>query len=90
MEINLEIERRFLFSSYLYEMVNLLQPVLEKYSKFFIEKQSCPSYVNMYTKNKSEIVIVYAKVNNYYTIITIIYLFAFSGTESTLYFYFAE
>ncbi|XP_059058600.1 uncharacterized protein LOC131852039 [Achroia grisella] len=42
-------------------MDNLLQPVLESYPKLSIEKQICPSYVEMYTKNKTEIVMVFVK-----------------------------
>ncbi|XP_049870970.1 protein zwilch isoform X1 [Pectinophora gossypiella] len=42
-------------------MDTILKPVLENYPKLSIEKQLCPSYVSMYTKNKNEIVLVYAK-----------------------------
>ncbi|XP_052754511.1 protein zwilch isoform X1 [Galleria mellonella] len=42
-------------------MDNLLQPVLESYPKLTIEKQFCPSYVEMYTKNSREIVMVFVK-----------------------------
>ncbi|XP_060802132.1 protein zwilch [Amyelois transitella] len=39
----------------------LLQPVLESYPKFSIEKQVCPSYVQMYTKDNNEIALVCMK-----------------------------
>lgn len=43
-------------------MNNLLQTVLETYPKYHIEKQVSSSYVEMYTKEKSDIILVYAKV----------------------------
>lgn len=46
-------------------MENILQPVLESYPKFFIQKQKSPSYVQMYSKSNNDIAIVYVKVNVY-------------------------
>ncbi|KAI5637747.1 RZZ complex, subunit zwilch domain-containing protein [Phthorimaea operculella] len=42
-------------------MDSALKPVLENYPKYFIDKQQCPSYVSMYTKEKNDVVMVYAK-----------------------------
>ncbi|KAL0832257.1 hypothetical protein ABMA28_001705 [Loxostege sticticalis] len=42
-------------------MENILQPVLESYPKFFIQKQKAPSYVQMYSKSNNDIAIVYVK-----------------------------
>lgn len=42
--------------------MDALQPVLENFSKFVIEKRASPSYVEMFTKNNKEVVIVNAKV----------------------------
>ncbi|KAJ2947574.1 hypothetical protein O0L34_g17367 [Tuta absoluta] len=42
-------------------MDSILKPVLDKYPKYFIDKQQCPSYVSMYTKEKYDVVMVYAK-----------------------------
>lgn len=42
-------------------MEKLIQPVKEVYSKFVFDKQT-PSYVEIYTKNETEAVIVYSKV----------------------------
>ncbi|XP_053605768.1 uncharacterized protein LOC128672559 [Plodia interpunctella] len=47
-------------------MESLLQPVLESYSKFSIEKKVSPSYVQMYTKNKNEIALVCIKNKTIY------------------------
>ncbi|OWR47437.1 hypothetical protein KGM_210691 [Danaus plexippus plexippus] len=41
-------------------MEKLIQPVKEVYSKFVFDKQT-PSYVEIYTKNETEAVIVYSK-----------------------------
>ncbi|KOB78489.1 Protein zwilch-like protein, partial [Operophtera brumata] len=41
--------------------MDALQPVIDNFSKFIIEKQVSPSYVEMYTKNNKDVVIVYAK-----------------------------
>lgn len=43
-------------------MNNILQTLLETYPKYNIDKQASSSYVEMYTKEKSDIVLVYAKV----------------------------
>lgn len=43
-------------------MSNFLQPVLDLYPKFSIEKQKSPSYVEMFTKKIEDIVMVYLKV----------------------------
>ncbi|CAH2261905.1 jg6986 [Pararge aegeria aegeria] len=42
-------------------MESLLQPIIDRYSKYVIEKQTSPSYVEMYTQEIKEITIVYAK-----------------------------
>ncbi|CAG9787108.1 unnamed protein product [Diatraea saccharalis] len=42
-------------------MDSLMQPVLENYPDLYIHKQESPSYVEIYTKNKKEIVLVYKK-----------------------------
>ncbi|CAH2085310.1 unnamed protein product [Euphydryas editha] len=42
-------------------MNNLIQPLLEDFPKYNIEKQVSSSYVEMYTKEKSDIILVYAK-----------------------------
>ncbi|KAG6444971.1 hypothetical protein O3G_MSEX003691 [Manduca sexta] len=39
----------------------LLQPVLENYPKLYVEKQKCPSYVEMYAKYNKDIVLAYAR-----------------------------
>ncbi|XP_050680283.1 protein zwilch isoform X2 [Leptidea sinapis] len=39
-----------------------LKPVLEKYSKYTIEKQPSPTYVEIYTKSENDIVLAYSKV----------------------------
>lgn len=43
-------------------MSNFLQPVLDLYPKFSIEKQKSPSYVEMFTKKIEDVVMVYLKV----------------------------
>ncbi|XP_041968847.1 uncharacterized protein LOC121725791 [Aricia agestis] len=43
-------------------MESLLQPVLESYSKLSIEKQTKPSYVEIYQKSGSDVVLVYSKL----------------------------
>ncbi|CAB3222288.1 unnamed protein product [Arctia plantaginis] len=40
----------------------LLKPVIDNYSKYYIDKQKSPSYVQMYTKDAKEIILVYNKV----------------------------
>ncbi|XP_052739694.1 protein zwilch isoform X2 [Bicyclus anynana] len=42
-------------------MENLLQPIAEIYTKYVIEKQPSPSYVEIYSRENKEIAIVYAK-----------------------------
>ncbi|XP_045496770.1 protein zwilch [Colias croceus] len=42
-------------------MKDILQPVLENYPKLNFERQSSPSYVEIYTKTNNEIVMVYSK-----------------------------
>ncbi|CAG4969901.1 unnamed protein product [Parnassius apollo] len=42
-------------------LINFVQPLLESFPKFVIEKQSSPSYVKMYTGNNKDIVLVYSK-----------------------------
>lgn len=49
-------------------MNNLLQTLLEAYPKYNIEKQVSSSYVEMYTKEKSDIILVYAKIKQLNTI----------------------
>lgn len=44
-------------------MDNLLKPVIENYSKYYVEKQKCPTYVQMYAKDSKEIILVYNKVS---------------------------
>ncbi|KAI8420731.1 hypothetical protein MSG28_007954 [Choristoneura fumiferana] len=43
-------------------MSNILQPVLDLYPKYSIEKQKCPSYVEMFTKKIEDVVMVYLKI----------------------------
>ncbi|XP_075975984.1 zwilch kinetochore protein [Anticarsia gemmatalis] len=43
-------------------MDTVLKPVVDNYSKYYVEKQRCPSYVQMYTKSDKEIVLVYNKI----------------------------
>ncbi|XP_061705258.1 protein zwilch-like [Cydia pomonella] len=42
-------------------MNTVLQPVLDLYPKYCIERQKCPSYVEMYTKSSSDVIMVYLK-----------------------------
>lgn len=46
-------------------MQSLIQPILESYPKYVIEKQTSPSYVEMYTRENKDLIIVYAKVSKY-------------------------
>ncbi|XP_045449260.1 protein zwilch, partial [Melitaea cinxia] len=48
--------------------MNILQTLLETYPKYNIDKQASSSYVEMYTKEKSDIVLVYAKTKQSNTI----------------------
>ncbi|XP_046967222.1 uncharacterized protein LOC124535168 [Vanessa cardui] len=42
-------------------MESVIQNLIERYPKYNVEKQGSSSYVEMYTKDKSDIIIVYAK-----------------------------
>lgn len=44
-------------------MDNLIKPLLENYSKHYIEKQKSPTYIEMYTKSNRDVVLVCNKVN---------------------------
>lgn len=44
-------------------MTALLKPVIDNFSKYYIDKQKSPSYIQMYTKDDKEIILVYSKVN---------------------------
>lgn len=43
-------------------LINSLQELIETFSKYVFEKQSSPSYVEMYAGNNIEIIFVHAKV----------------------------
>lgn len=45
-------------------MNDILKEVKGKYRDIHIDKQSCPSYVKMFTKDNNQIVLVYAEVTN--------------------------
>ncbi|RVE54581.1 hypothetical protein evm_000702 [Chilo suppressalis] len=45
-------------------MDNLLQPVLQSYPNYNVKKCECPSYIEIYTKSKKEIVLVYDNLKN--------------------------
>lgn len=46
-------------------MNDILKDVKAEYPDIHIDKQTCPSYVKMYTKDNSQIVIVYSEVTPY-------------------------
>lgn len=56
-------------------MESLIKPMLESYPKYVIEKQASPSYVEMYTRENKDLIIVYAKVSKYSAYLYRIFLF---------------